>query len=439
MYQAVIIGFGKGGKTLAAHLAKTGWQVALIEQSPEMYGGTCINTGCIPVKTLVHDAQTGHIFKDAMQRKSAVVDFLREKNYLNLAAMDNVTIINGRAEFIDPHTVRVIRQEDEEIIHGEKFFINTGAQAVIPDIAGISTTPGVYDSNGLLKLDELPGRLGILGGGYIGIEFATMFAQFGSKVTVFEANSRFLPREDADISAAVASELKAQGVDLLMGARIERITAEHGEVQLHTANGLCAVDVLLVSSGRAPATHGLQLQNAGVAVDSRGAVVVDAYLKTTADHIWALGDVNGGLQFTYISLDDYRIVRDQLTGTGKRHTGHRQNVPYSVFMTPVLSRVGLSEEQARQSGADIAVANLPAAAIPRTRIMNDTRGLLKAIIDRKSGKVLGVSLFCVDSHEMINIVKTVMDAGLPYTVLRDQIFTHPTMSEALNDLFSQFG
>ncbi|EAY7385001.1 pyridine nucleotide-disulfide oxidoreductase, partial [Salmonella enterica] len=196
------------------------------------------------------------------------------------------------------------------------------------------------------------------------------------------------------------------------------------------------VDALLVASGRKPATAGLQLQNAGVAVNERGGIIVDDYLRTTADNIWAMGDVTGGLQFTYISLDDFRIVRDGLLGDGKRSTRDRQNVPYSVFMTPPLSRVGLTEEQARASGATVQVVTLPVAAIPRARVMNDTRGVLKAVVDVNTQRIVGVSLLCVDSHEMINIVKTVMDADLPYTVLRDQIFTHPTMSESLNDLFS---
>jgi pyruvate/2-oxoglutarate dehydrogenase complex dihydrolipoamide dehydrogenase (E3) component len=197
-----------------------------------------------------------------------------------------------------------------------------------------------------------------------------------------------------------------------------------------------SVDALLIASGRKPATEALQLKNAGVDVNDRGGIIVNRYLRTSADNIWAMGDVTGGLQFTYISLDDFRIVRDSLLGEGLRNTGDRQNVPYSVFMTPPLSRVGMSEEQARASGAEVQIVRLPVTAIPRARVMDDTRGMLKAVVDVNTQRILGVSLLCVDSHEMINIVKTVMDAGLPYTVLRDQIFTHPSMSESLNDLFA---
>ncbi|HBP9257302.1 TPA: pyridine nucleotide-disulfide oxidoreductase [Escherichia coli] len=435
-YQAVIIGFGKAGKTLAVTLAKAGWRVALIEQSNAMYGGTCINIGCIPTKTLVHDAQQHTDFVRAIQRKNEVVNFLRNKNFHNLADMPNIDVIDGQAEFINNHSLRVHRPEGNLEIHGEKIFINTGAQTVVPPIPGITTTPGVYDSTGLLNLKELPGHLGILGGGYIGVEFASMFANFGSKVTILEAASLFLPREDRDIADNIATILRDQGVDIILNAHVERISHNENQVQVHSEHAQLAVDALLIASGRQPATASLHPENAGIAVNERGAIVVDKQLHTTADNIWAMGDVTGGLQFTYISLDDYRIVRDELLGEGRRSTDDRKNVPYSVFMTPPLSRVGMTEEQARESGADIQVVTLPVAAIPHARVMNDTRGVLKAIVDNKTQRILGASLLCVDSHEMINIVKMVMDAGLPYSILRDQIFTHPSMSESLNDLFS---
>lgn len=435
-YQAIIIGFGKAGKTLAATLAKTGWRVAIIEQSNTMYGGTCINIGCIPTKTLVHDAELQHDFAAAMQRKASVVSFLRDKNFHNLADLENVDVIEGRAEFIDNHTVRVVQPTGEIELSGEKIFINTGAQATMPNVAGLMTTPGVFDSTGLLNLTQRPERLGILGGGYIGVEFASMFANFGSKVTIYEAAPLFLAREDRDIADAIANILRDKGVEIILNARVQAVSSHDGAVQVQMPEGVQTVDALLVASGRKPATENLQLQKAGVDVNERGAIVVNKYLRTSADNIWAMGDVTGGLQFTYISLDDFRIVRDNLLGEGLRNTGDRQNVPYSVFMTPPLSRVGMTEEQARASGAAVQVVTLPVAAIPRARVMNDTRGVLKAVVNRETKQILGVSLLCVDSHEMINIIKTVMDAGLPYTTLRDQIFTHPSMSESLNDLFS---
>lgn len=435
-YQAIIIGFGKAGKTLAATLAKADWKVAIIEQSNTMYGGTCINIGCIPTKTLVHDAEMQHDFVAAMQRKTDVVRFLRDKNFHNLAGLDNVDVIEGRAEFVDNHTVRVIQATGTRELRGEKIFINTGAQSTMPDIKGLSSTPGVFDSTGLLNLAQRPQRLGILGGGYIGVEFASMFANFGSKVTIFEAAPLFLPREDRDVADAIARILRDKGVELILNANVHSVSSQDGAVQIQMPEETHSVDALLIASGRKPATEALQLKNAGVDVNDRGGIIVNRYLRTSADNIWAMGDVTGGLQFTYISLDDFRIVRDSLLGDGLRNTGDRQNVPYSVFMTPPLSRVGMSEEQARASGAEVQIVTLPVTAIPRARVMDDTRGMLKAVVDVNTQRILGVSLLCVDSHEMINIVKTVMDAGLPYTVLRDQIFTHPSMSESLNDLFA---
>lgn len=435
-YQAIIIGFGKAGKTLAATLAKADWKVAIIEQSNTMYGGTCINIGCIPTKTLVHDAEMQHDFAAAMQRKTDVVRFLRDKNFHNLAGLDNVDVIEGRAEFVDNHTVRVIQATGTRELRGEKIFINTGAQSTMPDIKGLSSTPGVFDSTGLLNLAQRPQRLGILGGGYIGVEFASMFANFGSKVTIFEAAPLFLPREDRDVADAIAHILRDKGVELILNANVHSVSSQDGAVQIQMPEETHSVDALLIASGRKPATEALQLKNAGVDVNDRGGIIVNRYLRTSADNIWAMGDVTGGLQFTYISLDDFRIVRDSLLGDGLRNTGDRQNVPYSVFMTPPLSRVGMSEAQARASGAEVQIVTLPVTAIPRARVMDDTRGMLKAVVDVNTQRILGVSLLCVDSHEMINIVKTVMDAGLPYTVLRDQIFTHPSMSESLNDLFA---
>lgn len=434
-YQAAIIGFGKAGKTLAAALGRAGWRVAIVEKSKEMYGGTCINIGCIPTKALVHDAQTAAEFSEAMQRKAAVVELLREKNYLNLANIAQVEVIDGQAEFIDPHTLKITTEQGSSQLSADRFFINTGAEAVFPQIEGLIPGPRIVDSTGILNLSSLPKRLGILGGGYIGVEFASVFASFGSEVTLFETSSQFLAREDADVSAAIQAILQDQGVKIELNARMQSVSSDNNSVTLHTDHGDRQADVLLVATGRRPATRTLKLENADVATDTRGAIVVDKYLKTSADHIWALGDVTGGPQFTYISLDDFRIVHDQLLGKGTRTTDDRVYIPYSVFMTPTLSRIGLTEAQAREQGRNFQVVSLPVAAIPRARVVNDTRGVLKALVDNDSKKILGVALLAADSHEVINIVKTVMDAGLPYTVLRDQIFTHPTMSESLNDLF----
>ncbi|EIY2760879.1 pyridine nucleotide-disulfide oxidoreductase [Klebsiella pneumoniae] len=435
-YQAAIIGFGKAGKTLAAALGRAGWRVAIIEKSKEMYGGTCINVGCIPTKALVHDVQTTADFSEAMQRKASVVEFLREKNYLNLANIAQVEVIDGHAEFTDPHTLKITTDQGLSQLRADRIFINTGAEAVFPQIEGLIPGPRIVDSTGILNLSSLPKRLAILGGGYIGVEFASMFASFGSEVTLFETSSQFLAREDADVSVAIKNVLQGQGIKIELNTTVQSVSSGHDSVTLHMGHGDCQADVLLVATGRHPATQSLKLENADVTTNARGAIQVNKYLKTSADHIWAMGDVTGGPQFTYISLDDFRIVHDHLLGKGTRTTDDRVNIPYSVFMTPTLSRIGLTEAQAREQGRNFQVVSLPVAAIPRARVINDTRGILKALVDNDSKKILGVALLAADSHEVINIVKTVMDAGLPYTVLRDQIFTHPTMSESLNDLFA---
>ncbi|MBH3003138.1 pyridine nucleotide-disulfide oxidoreductase [Serratia marcescens] len=442
-YQAIIIGFGKAGKTLAAFLAGQGWCVAMVEASAQMYGGTCINIGCIPTKTLVHDAELHgpgeQAFSQAMARKRQVTGLLREKNYQNLAGLEPVTVIDGRAEFIDPHRISVQGAAGTQGLSGERIFINTGAVSRWPAIDGLDRSQRSYDSTGLLQLTQRPARLGIIGGGYIGLEFASMFAQFGSAVTVFEEAGALLGREDRDMAQAIQQILSDAGVSFTFNAGVKQVRDVEGGVEVVHQGGVQSFDALLVAAGRVPNTAGLQLARASVETDERGAVRVDAQLRSSVPHIWALGDVNGGPQFTYISLDDFRIVRDSLFGAGKRSTADRGAVPYSVFITPSFSRIGLSEDQARQQGRDIKVATLPAAAIPRARVLGDTRGLLKAVVDAQTGQILGVALLCRDAHEMINIVKTAMDAGLPYTRLRDQLFTHPTMSESLNDLFGLIG
>lgn len=442
-YQAIIIGFGKAGKTLAAFLAGQGWRVAMVEASAQMYGGTCINIGCIPTKTLVHDAEIHgpgeQAFSQAMARKRQVTGLLREKNYQNLAGLEPVSVIDGRAEFIDPHRISVQGAAGTQVLSGERIFINTGAVSRWLAIDGLDRSQRSYDSTGLLQLTQRPARLGIIGGGYIGLEFASMFAQFGSAVTVFEEAGALLGREDRDMAQAIQQILSDAGVSFTFNAGVKQVRDVEGGVEVVHQGGVQSFDALLVAAGRVPNTAGLQLARAGVETDERGAVRVDAQLRSSVPHIWALGDVNGGPQFTYISLDDFRIVRDSLFGAGKRSTADRGAVPYSVFITPSFSRIGLSEDQARQQGRDIKVATLPAAAIPRARVLGDTRGLLKAVVDAQTGQILGVALLCRDAHEMINIVKTAMDAGLPYTRLRDQLFTHPTMSESLNDLFGLIG
>ncbi len=292
----------------------------------------------------------------------------------------------------------------------------------------------------LLRQCVLPKNLVIIGGGYTGVEFASTYADFGSKVTVIQNGSLFLPREDREIADAVYENLKSRGIEILANTEIQSIEEKEGKavVKITRENERRSLeaDTVLVATGRKPNTEGLELEKAGVKLTSRDGIVTDAHLRTTVPNIYAMGDVVGGLQFTYISLDDFRIVRSAVLGDGSYTTEDRGVVPYSVFVNPPFSRVGLSEEDAIQKGYSVKIMQLPASAIPRSLVVEQSAGLLKAVIDGKTGLILGAHLFCEESHEMINAIKLAIDAKLPYTVLRDMIFTHPTMSEAFNDLFN---
>lgn len=453
-FDVIIIGFGKGGKTLAAEFAKRGQKVAIIERSDKMYGGTCINIGCIPTKTLVHQAKMASALKDAtfeersefyrnaVSVKESVTSALRNKNYHNLADNPNVTVYTGIGSFVSADVVAVRTATEEIRLTSKQIIINTGAETVIPPIEGIAGNPFVYTSTSIMELADLPRRLVIIGGGYIGLEFASMYASFGSQVTVLESYPELIAREDRDIAASVKETLEKKGIVFRMNAKVQSVNRVEDKAIVTFADSqtnevfVLEADAVLLATGRRPNTKDLNLEVAGVEVDVRGAIIVDEYLKTTNPNIRAVGDVKGGLQFTYISLDDYRIVREDLFGDKERRTGDRNPVSYSVFIDPPLSRIGLNEEEARRQNRDIIVKKLPVMAIPRVKTLGETDGLLKAIIDKNTGKILGCVLFAPDSGEVINTVAVAMKTGQDYTFLRDFIFTHPSMSEALNDLFS---
>ena len=453
-FDVIIIGFGKGGKTLAAEFAKRGQKVAIIERSDKMYGGTCINIGCIPTKTLVHQAKMASALKDAtfeersefyrnaVSVKESVTSALRNKNYHNLADNPNVTVYTGIGSFVSADVVAVRTATEKIWLTSKQIIINTGAETVIPPIEGVAGNPFVYTSTSIMELADLPRRLVIIGGGYIGLEFASMYASFGSQVTVLESYPELIAREDRDIAASVKETLEKKGIVFRMNAKVQSVNRVEDKAIVTFADSqtnevfVLEADAVLLATGRRPNTKDLNLEVAGVEVDVRGAIIVDEYLKTTNPNIRAVGDVKGGLQFTYISLDDYRIVREDLFGDKERRTGDRNPVSYSVFIDPPLSRIGLNEEEARRQNRDIIVKKLPVMAIPRAKTLGETDGLLKAIIDKNTGKILGCVLFAPDSGEVINTVAVAMKTGQDYTFLRDFIFTHPSMSEALNDLFS---
>lgn len=444
-FDTIVIGFGKAGKTLAAKLAKQGEKVALIEKDARMYGGTCINVGCIPSKRLVLEAERApaHDFEVqseyyhvAVQEKKKLTTALRMANYNKLIDA-GVQVINGTASFLDGKTIGVRGAHGTmQTLSASKLIINTGGRPIIPAVPGVENNRLVFTSETMMENETLPRRLTIIGGGYIGLEFASMYARFGSKVTILQHGSVFLSKEDRDIAEAVENVLKSYGVSVIMGADLKEIREG---TAVYTKNGeedTLDGDAILLATGRRPNTEGLHAQRAGVELTKRGAVVTDKHLRTTTENIWAAGDVCGNLQFTYISLDDSRIILSDMQGDGRRTTENRGAFAYSVFMEPSFSRVGLSEKEAADKGLNYRVVRMNTDMIPKAKVLRKTTGMLKAIIDKDSGKILGAALFCPESYEIINMVKLAMDHDLDYTVLRDFIYTHPTMSEGLNDLFA---
>lgn len=452
-YDAIIIGFGKAGKTLAAELSNRGWQVAAVERSSMMYGGTCPNIACIPTKTLVHEAgiaallyhddypKQANLYKQAIGRKNRLTSFLRNNNYERLSKRPNVTVYTGEGSFVSANIIKVALPEGDIELQGKEIFINTGSTPIIPAIDGIKESQKVYTSTTLLDLNVLPQHLIIVGGGYIGLEFASMYAEFGSKVTLLEGGNRFMPRNDQDIANSVKEVLEKKGIEIHLNARAQSIHDTNDGVTLTYSDVSDGTpyfvdgDAILIATGRKPMIEGLNLQAAGIGVDAHGAIVVNDQLRTTVPHVWAMGDVKGGPQFTYLSLDDFRIIRDQLFGDKKRDIGDRDPVPYAVFIDPPLAHIGLTEEEALKRGYSFKVSRLPATSVVRSRTLKQTDGMLKAIVNDHSGKIMGCTLFCAEAPEIINIVAMAMKTGQHYTFLRDFIFTHPSMSEGLNELF----
>lgn len=449
----LVLGWGKAGKTLAGVLGRSGRQVALVERSPQMYGGTCINVACVPTKALIHHAEARREgddpatwFAASVARRDGLIDKLNARNHAMLAEVDTVTLIDGQARFVAPHVVEVSAGQDLLRVGAGTVVVNTGSRPAPPEFPGAAESTRVHDSTTLQHVDPLPRRLMIVGAGYVGLEFAGMFAHFGSSVRVVDHGGTFMPREDRDVADAVRNALEEQGVEFLLGHAVEAVKDHEGgdrgpgaTVTISGPGGSSTLeaDAVLVATGRVPATADLDLARAGITIDARGFIEVDERLHTSAPGVFAVGDVNGGPQFTYISLDDHRIVLDQLTGSGTRTTTDRVAVPSTTFLTPPLARVGIDETQARQLGGEVLVATknvADIAAMPRPKILGETHGLIKVLVDAETDRLLGATLFCVDAQEVVNLVALAMRAGVTAGELRDGIWTHPSTTEALNEV-----
>ena len=456
-YDDIIIGGGKAGKTLAPALVADGRKTALVERSLNMIGGSCPNIACIPSKTMVASAQVANTVLHSaaygikttpptvdmaavIGRKRSVVQSLRPINLNKLHTALGDDLIIGTARFVTPKTIEVATSEGTtRLLTAERLFINTGTRPLIPSVPGLKEA-GFLTSESIMELEQLPEHLIILGSGYIGLEFAQMFQRFGCRVTVIGQSEQILSQQDPDIAIAVQTLLERDGIEFLLKAKVLRVERSGNATKLLLQVADRPMELqgshLLVAVGRTPNSDSLNLAAAGVATDARGFIRVNDRLETNIPNIWALGDINGGLQYTHVSLDDYRIVKANLIDGDNRSTCDRL-VPSCLFIDPELAQVGLTETEAQQQGYAIRVAKLDASNILRAITGGQTDGLMKAIVDTETGHILGCSLLCHEAGEVISTVQMVMQAQMPYTVLRDAVLTHPTMTEGLNMLFSK--
>jgi pyruvate/2-oxoglutarate dehydrogenase complex dihydrolipoamide dehydrogenase (E3) component len=454
-YDAVVIGAGQGGVPLARTLAQAGRRTALVER--EHVGGTCYNEGCTPTKTMVASAKVAYLdrrsadygVKDGpvtvdmvavRQRKRDIVEDFRNGGERRIQETEGLDFLEGEARFTGPEELEVrLNGGDELRFTAEDIFINVGARPANPPVEGLDSVP-TLDSTTIMELDEVPEHLLVLGGGYVGLEFAQMFRRFGSEVTVVQRDKQLLTREDADVAEAVAEILREDGVEVLLQTQAQRAEqAGDGRIRLtiHTPEGESALEGshLLAAAGRTPNTDRLNLETAGVVTDKRGFVKVNERLETNVPGVYALGDVKGGPAFTHISYDDFRIVHANLLEGGSATIAGRM-VPYTVFMDPQLGRVGLSEQEAREQGHNVRVAKMPMSHVARALEVDEPRGMMKAVVDADTHQILGCAILGIEGGEVMAMIQIAMMGKMPYTVLRDAVFAHPTLAESLNNLFT---
>ncbi|MGC5629285.1 FAD-dependent oxidoreductase [Georgenia sp. Z1344] len=445
----LVIGWGKGGKTLARSHASSGERVVIVETDPNMVGGTCINIGCVPTKALVHRAagrrgeDAEGWFRSALDFRDALTAKLRTANLAMVDDHESSTVLYGPARFVGERTVEVATADGTVTVRGTHVVVNTGAEPAFPPVEGLRESEYVVDSTGVQELAALPERLVVLGAGPIGLELADAFTRFGSQVTVVDVAERLLPREDEDVAASVRGAMEDAGTTFVLGATARRVVDGESSadlvVEVDGAERALTAEAILVVTGRNPRTADLDLAAAGIETGERGAITVDEHLRTSAAGVYAVGDVNGGPQFTYISYDDQRIVEDDLRGRGTRSTADRVAVPTTIFLTPPLGRVGLSETEAREQGLDVEVKAKPVAAIaamPRPKAVEETHGLVKVLVERGTDRVVGAALHTIDAQEVVNLVALAMRHGITASELRDGIWTHPSSTEALNEVLA---
>ena len=462
-FDLVVVGGGKGGKTLAIDLAKQGYKAALIERDPDRIGGTCINVACIPTKTLVQSAKvadwvrragdygigadlTGIEMTAIRERKRRVVGFMRGGNYKQFTSTPGLEFLLGTAHFVGDKTVEVhLLDGGVRTLIGKHVVVNTGTRPRLPDIPGLRDVRPLTNET-ILELDVLPEHLLIIGGGFEGVEFAQMFRRFGSRVTLIQRGAQLLPAEDPDVADAVRQTFEREGIEVLLGATAARAEPSASGLRLYlqpsdgseprTVEGSHVLSV----TGREPVTEELNLAATGLAVDAHGFIPVNEHLATAVPSIWAAGDVTGGPEFTHVSLDNERILKAQITGVGDYTSSAGRILTYAVYIDPELGRVGLSETEARRQGYRIRVARLAAntIAMPRAQTTGQTEGFLKAVVDADTERILGTAFYVAEASEMNAVIHLAMRLGVPYTLLRDEMYTHPTFMEGLNGLFTSW-
>ncbi len=455
-FDAIIVGSGQGGTPLAMELARSSWKVALVERWH--VGGSCINIACTPTKTMIASARVAHLVSRAgefginsnielvdllkiVERKKEVVESFRNGLKKQLLSTKGLTLMEGEARFIGKKLLEVsMKNGEKSSIKSDLIVINTGASPSVPPIKGLETTK-YYNSTSIMEIKELPRHLLVIGGGYIGLEFGQMFRRLGSKVTIIQLDGQLLPNEDSDIAEEVTSILKGEGIEILLSAKTEQVqTSQNGEIVLTFIKDKKEQTVegshLLVATGRVPNSSNLNLETTGIKTEQRGFIPVNNRLETEVPGIFAIGDVNGEPQFTHISYDDYRIISKNILQNGNATTSGRQ-LPYVVFIDPQLGRIGMTEKAAREGGYDYKVFKIPMSWVARAIETGETAGIMKAIVNSKNNQILGAAILGLEGGEVMAILQVAMLAGLPYTVLRDAIFSHPSISEALNILFEE--
>lgn len=443
-FDAIIIGSGQAGNPLAAGLADHGWTVALIEMAH--LGGTCINTGCTPTKTMVHRAQVAHYATHASRwgvrasnvavdlpsivaQKNKVVESFRAGQQRGIDSRPNLHLYWGKAKFVGPKRLQV----GDQILEGDRIFINTGARPNIPRIPGLDGVKYLTNET-IMELTDLPRHLLVLGGGYIGLEFGQMFARFGSRVTIVHNHSQIVPREDAEIAAELQKALEADSVEFVLSAEVNQVEQRGDDIVLHLQqdSGVSTLtgSHLLVATGRRPNTDELQVDKAGLELDQDGAIKANSRLETTTPDIWALGDVKGGPAFTHISYNDYQIVYSNLI-EGRNLSTDGRIVPYCIFTDPQLGGAGMTEKEARAKGYELKIGTVPMSRVARAIERDETAGLMKLIVNAANDRILGGCILSSDGGETVQVLYTLMLADQPYTLMKRAIYIHPTFAEGL--------